>query len=125
MNAHAASGRRWKPAPLDEARSHGAEATGLSRVTIRAGVQDLVLPGIAPGPRARAVSRPGGGRKFSECGSRISCMPWTPWSTRSALDGPATRPVERSRRSSWGTYHQAGEVPWRVELHHPNEDIKG
>jgi transposase len=42
-----------------------AEATGLSRVTIRAGLQELVLPGTAPGPRAtpERLRRPGGGRK--------------------------------------------------------------
>ena len=67
--------------------SYGAEATGLSRVTIRAGVQDLVLPGTAPGPRARSsYAVRAGAASYSECGSRISCMPWTPWSTRSALD---------------------------------------
>ncbi len=42
-----------------------AEATGLSRVTIRAGLQELVLPGPAPGPLAapERLRRPGGGRK--------------------------------------------------------------
>jgi hypothetical protein len=42
-----------------------AEATGLSRVTIRAGVQELVLPGTAPSPRAtpERLRRPGGGRQ--------------------------------------------------------------
>jgi hypothetical protein len=42
-----------------------AEATGLSRVTIRAGLQELVLPGTAPSPRAtpERLRRPGGGRK--------------------------------------------------------------
>jgi len=42
-----------------------AEATGLSRVTIRAGLQELVLPGTAPGPRTTSerLRRPGGGRK--------------------------------------------------------------
>jgi hypothetical protein len=42
-----------------------AEATGLSRVTIRAGLQALVRPGTAPSPRAtpERLRRPGGGRK--------------------------------------------------------------
>jgi transposase len=42
-----------------------AEATGLSRVTIRAGLQELVLPGTVPSPRAtpERLRRPGGGRK--------------------------------------------------------------
>jgi Rhodopirellula transposase DDE domain len=42
-----------------------AEATRLSRVTIRAGLQELVLPGTAPSPRAtpERLRRPGGGRK--------------------------------------------------------------
>ena len=42
-----------------------AEATGLARVTIRAGLQELVLPGTAPSPRAtpERLRRPGGGRK--------------------------------------------------------------
>jgi transposase len=42
-----------------------AEATGLSRVTIRAGLQELVLPGTASRPRAtpERLRRPGGGRK--------------------------------------------------------------
>jgi hypothetical protein len=45
--------------------SRVAEATGLSRVTIRAGLQELALPGTAPGPRAtpERLRRPGGGRK--------------------------------------------------------------
>src|SRR5712691_4042389 len=42
-----------------------AEATGLSRVTIRAGLQELVLPGPAPRPPAspERLRRPAGGRK--------------------------------------------------------------
>ena len=42
-----------------------AEATGLSRVTIRAGLQELVRPGTAPSPRAtpERLRHPGGGRK--------------------------------------------------------------
>lgn len=32
--------------------SRGAEATGLSRVTLRAGLQERALPGTAPGPPA-------------------------------------------------------------------------
>jgi hypothetical protein len=42
-----------------------AEATRLSRVTIRAGLQELVLPGTAPSPQAtpERLRRPGGGRK--------------------------------------------------------------
>ena len=42
-----------------------AEATGLSRVTIRAGLQELALPGTAPSLRAtpERLRRPGGGRK--------------------------------------------------------------
>lgn len=45
--------------------SRVAEATGLSRATIRAGLQELALPGTAPGPRAplERVRHPGGGRK--------------------------------------------------------------
>src|SRR6058998_1281625 len=45
--------------------SRVAEATGLSRVTIRAGLQALVLPDTPPGPRAtpERLRRPGGGRK--------------------------------------------------------------
>jgi len=55
-----------------EARASGrggisrvAEATGLSRVTIRAGLQALALPDTTPGPRATPERRrrPGGGRK--------------------------------------------------------------
>jgi transposase len=42
-----------------------AEATGLSRVTIRAGLQELVLPGTVPGLRAtpERLRRSGGGHK--------------------------------------------------------------
>ena len=45
--------------------SRVAEATGLSRVTIRAGLQELALPGTAPGPRPppERLRGPGGGRK--------------------------------------------------------------
>jgi len=45
--------------------SRVAEATGLSRVTIRAGLQELALPGTAPGPRStpERLRGPGGGRK--------------------------------------------------------------
>jgi hypothetical protein len=45
--------------------SRVAEATGLSRVTIRAGLQDLVQADTAPGPQAtlERLRRPGGGRK--------------------------------------------------------------
>ena len=45
--------------------SRVAEATGLSRVTIRAGLQELALPDMPPGPRAtpERLRRPGGGRK--------------------------------------------------------------
>jgi hypothetical protein len=41
------------------------EATGLSRVTIRAGLQELALAGTAPGAQAppERLRRPGGGRK--------------------------------------------------------------
>jgi transposase len=44
--------------------SRVAEATGLSRATIRAGVQELALPVTATAPQARMerVRRPGGGR---------------------------------------------------------------
>ena len=42
-----------------------AEATGLSRATIRAGLQELALPGHCTGPQAtpERLRRPGGGRK--------------------------------------------------------------
>ena len=42
-----------------------AEATGLSRVTIRAGLQELALPATATGPQTppERLRRPGGGRK--------------------------------------------------------------
>ncbi len=45
--------------------SRVAEATGLSRVTIRAGLQELALPSTAPGPRPtpERLRGPGGGRK--------------------------------------------------------------
>jgi transposase len=45
--------------------SRVAEATGLSRVTIRAGLQELALPDMPPGPRAtpERLRHPGGGRK--------------------------------------------------------------
>jgi hypothetical protein len=45
--------------------SRVAEATGLSRVTIRAGLQELALPDTTPGPRAtpERLRRPGGGHK--------------------------------------------------------------
>jgi Rhodopirellula transposase DDE domain len=45
--------------------SRVAEAPGLSRVTIRAGLQELALPDTTPGPRAtpERLRRPGGGRK--------------------------------------------------------------
>jgi Rhodopirellula transposase DDE domain len=44
--------------------SRVAEATGLSRATIRAGVKELALPVTAPAPQARMerLRRPGGGR---------------------------------------------------------------
>jgi hypothetical protein len=42
-----------------------AEATGLARATIRAGLQELALPGPATGPQppTERLRRPGGGRK--------------------------------------------------------------
>src|SRR5947208_13014628 len=45
--------------------SRVAEATGLSRVTIRAGLQELALPDTTPRPQAppERLRRPGGGRK--------------------------------------------------------------
>jgi transposase len=45
--------------------SHVAEATGLSRATIRTGLQELTRPSMAPGSRAtpERLRRPGGGRK--------------------------------------------------------------
>ena len=45
--------------------SRGAEATGLSRPTIRAGLQELASPVLATGPQAptERVRYPGGGRK--------------------------------------------------------------
>lgn len=45
--------------------SQVAEATGLSRATVRAGLKALALPGIAPGPQTppERLRRPGGGRK--------------------------------------------------------------
>src|SRR2546423_13614527 len=45
--------------------SHVAEATRLSRATIRAGLQELAHPVPATGPQAprEQVRRPGGGRK--------------------------------------------------------------
>src|SRR5437016_14578368 len=45
--------------------SQVAEATKLSRATIRAGLQELAHPGPATGPQAprEQVRRPGGGRK--------------------------------------------------------------
>src|SRR5437660_12025351 len=45
--------------------SRGAEATGLSRPTIRAGLQELASPVLATGPQASTEREryPGGGRK--------------------------------------------------------------
>src|SRR5215475_15661301 len=45
--------------------SQVAEATGLSRATIRAGLQELAHPGSPAAPQAPVewVRRPGGGRK--------------------------------------------------------------
>src|ERR687896_1580165 len=45
--------------------SQVAEATGLARATIRAGLQELALPATATGPQTplERLRRPGGGRK--------------------------------------------------------------
>jgi len=45
--------------------SQVAEATGLSRATVRAGLKELALPVTAPGPQTppERLRRPGGGRK--------------------------------------------------------------
>ena len=121
MNAHAASGRRWKPAPLDEAGSatvprrqgyHGSPSAQACRTSsCRALLLVRGLGAVTPsgrGPQPPLVH---------------------------ALD-TLVDPVgvgrdqlpDRSRghaAAAGEPCHQAGEVPWRVELHHPNEDIKG
>ena len=62
-----------------------AEATGLSRATIRAGLQELDPPAPADGPQAypRAAT-PSGGRTEAAGRSRPAprSVPWKPWSIR-------------------------------------------
>ena len=64
--------------------SRVAEATGLSRVTIRAGMHELAQPvttTVPPGPLER-VRRRGGGRPPLQRRDRTSSRPWKPCSIR-------------------------------------------
>jgi hypothetical protein len=76
-----------------EARSLGrggiirvAEATGLARATIRAGLKELDRPiSDDDGPlSSRRLRPPGGGRKpaIDQDKTRTCCVNWRPWSIR-------------------------------------------
>ena len=104
MNAHAASGRRWQPAPLDEA--------GSATVPRRQGYHGS--PWARSGYAVRA-----GAASYSECGSRISCMPWTPWSTRSALDEtsyPTAREVTPPQLGSLAIKQEKFHGEWNYTI---------
>jgi hypothetical protein len=64
--------------------SRVAEATGLTRVTIRAGLQELALAGTAPGRKRplNGCAAPEGDASHWACMIRISGTPWKPWSIR-------------------------------------------
>ena len=93
--------RQWAAA---EARDLGwggvtavAEATGLSRTTIGAGMKELVLPPKRRAAEAVRVRRPGGGRRpLSETDPELL-------EALEALIEPATRGKERRKKSRFTT----------------------
>jgi hypothetical protein len=85
MNAHAASGRRWKPAPLDAGgsaalpRRQGYHGSPSAQACKNSSCRALLL--VRGLPRSGYAVR-AGDASHEECGIRTSFMPWKPWSIR-------------------------------------------